>query len=305
MSEEYDPNKALEEYGYSRPGKGKTVAIVLLTILLLAAGGAAGFLGNLWSKEQSKVLNLDQQVKSISSRVSELENKNAELSSLLADKQAETERIVEEWSTQVETLKTQHAEQLQRTYAQMNEIIYDSRSTLSYIGDIETRFRAGQKIDQEEAAKLTGVINGLAFLHQQYSKPLNEFRELDRYFAGQLSSLPANAVDPLETTPLGKRIFKNKEFKEERADYFQNQGRRSALVEAQSAVSTAYANAQRQMADISLDLNQYLVQLQKIVDSNNASAAEVDDFFAKSKEILKIHDKIMSIEPPKTQTVQP
>lgn len=305
MSEEYDPNKALEEYGYSRPGKGKTVAIVLLTILLLAAGGAAGFLGSLWSKEQTKVLTLDQQVKSISSRVSELENKNAELSSLLADKQAETERLIEEWSTQVDTLKAQHAEQLQRTYAQMNEIVYDSRSTLAYIGDIETRFRAGQKIDQEEAAKLAGVINGLAFLHQQYGKPLNEFRELDRYFANQLSSLPANQVDPLETTPLGKRIFKNKEFKEERADYFQNQGRRSALVEAQTAVATAYASAQRQMAEISLDNTQYLVQLQKIVDSNNASAAEVDDFFAKSKEILKIHDKIMSIEPPKTPTVQP
>jgi hypothetical protein len=305
MSEDYDPNKALEEYGYSKPGKGKTVAIVLLTLLLLAAGGAAGFLGKLWSEEQSKVLAFEEQVKGLSNRVSETENKNAELSSLLADKQAETERIVEEWSTQVETLKKQHGEQLQRTYGQMNEIIYDSRKTLAYIGDIEARFRSGQKIDQEEAAKLSGVINGLAFLHQQYGKPLNEFRELDRYFARQLSVLPADAVDPLETTPLGKRLFKNKEFKEERAEYFEKQGRRSAIVEAKSAVANAYASAQRQMADISLDINQYLAQLQQVVDSNNASAAEVDAFFEKSREILKIHDKIMSIEPPKTPTVQP
>jgi len=101
------------------------------------------------------------------------------------------------------------------------------------------------------------------------------------------------------------RIFKNKEFKEERADFFEKQGRRSAIVEAKSAVATAYESAQRQMADISLDINQYLAKLQQIVDSNNASAAEVDDFFAKSKEILKIHDKIMSIEPPETPTVQP
>ena len=99
-------------------------------------------------------------------------------------------------------MKTQHGEQLQRTYAQMNEIVYDSRKTLSYIGDIETRLRSGQAIDQQEAAKLSSVINGLAFLHQQYSKPLNEFRELDRYFATQLSAIPANAVDPVETTPL-------------------------------------------------------------------------------------------------------
>ncbi len=305
MSEDYDPNKALEEYGYSKPGKGKTAAIVLLTFLLLAAGGAAGFLGKLWSEEQSKVLAFEEQVKGLSNRVSETENKNAELSSLLADKQAETDRIVEEWSTQVETLKKQHGEQLQRTYGQMNEIVYDSRKTLAYIGDIETRFRSGQKIDQEEAAKLSGVINGLAFLHQQYGKPLNEFRELDRYFARQLSVLPADAVDPLENTPLGKRLFKNKEFKEERAEYFEKQGRRSAIVEAKSAVANAYASAQRQMADISLDINQYLAQLQQVVDSNNASAAEVDAFFEKSREILKIHDEIMSIEPPKTPTVQP
>jgi uncharacterized protein YukE len=305
MSEEYDPDKALEEYGYGKPGRGKTVAIVLLTLLVLASGATSVFLGKLWSSEQSKVLTFEQQVKDLSARISEAENKNAELSSLLADKQAETERLVEEWSAQVETLKQQHVEQLGRTYGQMNEIIYDSRKTLAYIGDIEKRLRSGQKIDQNEAASLTGVINGLAFLHQQYGKPLNEFRELDRYFTRQLSALPEDAVDPLETTPLGKRIFKNKEFKEERADFFEKQGRRSAIVEAKSAVATAYESAQRQMADISLDINQYLAKLQQIVDSNNASAAEVDDFFAKSKEILKIHDKIMSIEPPETPTVQP
>jgi len=306
MSDHYDPDKALEVYGYGKPGKGKTIAIVLLAILFLAAAATAGFLGKLWSEEQSKALTLEQQVKSISSRVSELENKNAELSSLLADKQAETERITEEWSAQVETLKKEHSEQLQRTYSQMNEIVYDSRSTLAYIGDIETRLRAGQKIDKEEVAKLSGVVNGLAFLHQQYAKPLNEFRELDRFFAKQLSTLPANAVDPLETTPLGKRIFKNKEFKEERADYFENQGRRSALVEAQTVVATAYASAQRQMSGISLDVNQYLAQLEQVIASNEAGSAEVDTFFEKSKEILKIHDKIMNIEPVKAAPpVQP
>lgn len=307
MSTDYDPDKALEAYGYggSKSGTGKTVAIVLLSILLLAAVGGAGFLGKLWSDEQSKALDLDRQVKTFSALVSELEHKNAELSSLLADKQAETERITQEWTTQVETLKKEHAEQLQRTYAQMNEIVYDSRSTLSYIGDIETRLRSGQKIDREEAAKLSGVINGLAFLHQQYGKPLNEFRELDRYFARQLSALPADQIDPKETAPLGRRIFKNREFKEERDNFLENQGRRSALVEAKSTVARAYAGAQQQMAAISLDINQYLAQLQQIVDSNEASSAEVDEFFEKSKEILKIHDKIMSIEPPKTQTVQP
>jgi len=237
--------------------------------------------------------------------LSQLENKNAELSSLLADKQAEMERHREEWTTQVETIEAQHKEQLQRTYGQMNEIVYDSKKTLEYIGNIEKRLRDGQAIDKEEAAKLSGVINGLAFLHQQYKKPLNEFRELDRYFAQQLASIPTTNVDPIETTPLGKRIFKNREFKEERAQYFQNQGKRSALVEAKSRVSEAYSSAQQQMDSVSLDINTYLAQLDKIVASNQQSSDAVDDFFAKSKEILKIHDRVMEIEPPRVQEIQP
>lgn len=305
MSEEYDPDKTLEEFGYKPQGKGKTIVIVLLLVLLAAAGGAIYYVGNLWSGEQSKVLGLEQQMKTVTVRISELENKNAELSSLLADKQAETERMREEWTTQVETLKTQHKDQLQRTYAQMNEVVYDSRKTLAYIGDIETRLRDGQNIDVTEAAKLSSVINGLAFLHEQYKKPMGEFRELDSYFSGQLASIPSTAVDPIDSTPLAKRIFKNKQFKEERAEYYQNQGKRSALTEARGRVASAYRSAQQQMQSLSLDINTYLSQLDKIVESNERSAADVDEFFSKSKEILKIHDKIMSIDPPKPDLVKP
>lgn len=308
MSEEnetYDPDKALEEFGYGKTGRGKKVAIVLLSILLLLAIGAALTIGRFWSAEQSKTLALENQVRTFTSLVSELENKNAELSSLLADKQAETERIREEWETQVTNLKEQHQDQLQRTYAQLNEIVYDSKKTLSYIGDIETRLRDGQAIDQQEAAQLQSVINGLVFLHEQYKKPLNEFRELDRYFNQQLASLPDDAVDPIETTPLGKRIFQNKKFKEERNRYFENEGRRSALSEAKARVSDAYASAQRQMANVSLDINEYLADLDAIVESNEKSAEDVATFFEKSREILQIHDRIMNIEPPREQTVKP
>jgi hypothetical protein len=305
MSIDYDPEATLEAYGYGKSGRGKTIALVFLSLLVLAAGGAAGFLGKLWSDEQSKSLGLEQQVKTYATLVSGLEGRNAELSSLLAEKQSEIDRITGEWAQQVETLQREHAEQLGRTYAQMNEIVYDSKSTLAYIGDIERRLKSGQQIARDEAAKLVGVVNGLAFLHQQYGKPLNEFRELDRYFARQLSTLPADQPDPRDTTPLGRRIFKNKEFKEERDSFIENQGRRSAIVEAKAQVAAAYANAQKQMAGLSIDLNRYLAQIQQIVDAREASAAEIDEFFSKSKEILKIHDRIMSLEPPKTQTVQP
>lgn len=305
MSEENSTEETLAEYGYGTGGVGRKVAIVILSLLFIGAAVTAVWLGRLWSEAQSESLTMKQELTDVTGRVSELESKNAELSSLLADKQAETERIREEWAAQVETLKTQHTEQLQRTYAQMNEIVYDSRKTLSYIGDIETRLRDGQNLDSKEAAELQSVVNGLVFLHEQYKKPLNEFRELDRYFSRQLAGIPAGQADPIETTPLGKRIFQNKKFKEERNQYFENQGRVSALTEARSRVAAAYSSAQRQMAGVSLDINQYLAQLESLIESNERSAEEVAAFFEKSKEILKIHDKIMSIDPPKAPTIRP
>jgi len=295
----------LGRYGYGKSGKGKTIVIVLLLLLLLATAGGAGWLATLWSDEQSRSLVMEQQLKSVSDQIAVLQNENSQLSSLLADKQAEIDRMREEWASQVETLESQHQEQLQRTYGQMNEIIYDSRKTLAYIGDIETRLRAGQNIDAEEARRLTNVVNGLAFLHEQYKKPLTEFRELDRYFTRQLESLPEQAVDPKESTPLARRIFKNKQFKEERNEFFENRGRRDAIEEARTVVSQAYSSAQRQMAAISLDSHKLLAQLDEITESNEASAADVEEFFQNSREILKIHENLMSVEPPSTPAIRP
>lgn len=305
MSEEYDPDQTLEQYGYGKSGVGKTVTIVILSILVIVAAVAAAVLGRFWSMEQSKTLTLEQQIDAVTRQISTLETKNAELSSLLADKQAETDRMREEWTRQVENLEERHKEQLQRTYAQMNEIVYDSRETLSYIGDIETRLRDGQELDEAEAARLSNVVNGLVFLHEQYKKPLNEFRELDRYFNEQLAGLPDDAVDPKETTPLVKRIFQNRKFKEERAEFFESEGRRSALTEAKQVVQEAYVSAQRQMASVSLDINEYLADLESVIESNEKSAEDVDEFFAKSKKILEIHDRIMNIEPPEPEEVRP
>lgn len=305
MSDEYDPEKALEEYGYGKSGSGKTIVIVVLLLLLVVAGGAAFYFGQLWSKQSAETLALSQQMDAVTQQISSLENKNAELSSLLADKQAETDRMREEWAAQVENLKERQKDQLERTYAQMNEIVYDSKATLSYIGDIERRLRDGQELDQAEADRLTNVVNGLVFLHEQYKKPLNEFRELNRYFSQQLALLPDENEDPKETKPLAFRIFQSRKFQEERAEFLQSQGKRTAFEEAQVAVTEAYTRAQRQMSSVSLDINKYLSELETVIDSNEQSAESVSQFFAKSKEILKIHDRIMNIEPPTTETVKP
>ena len=305
MSGEYNSEQTTEDYDYGRVGNGKTVLLILLAVLLVAAAVAAVSMGKQWSAEQAKTLSLQQQMESVTKRMSEIEGRNAELSGLLADKQAENDRLKDEWSTQVETLKQQHKDQLQSTYSQMNDIVYDSRKTLSYIGDIENRLKSGKELDEVEAAKLQSVVNGLLLLHEQYKKPLNEFRELSRYFGQQLAALPEGAPDPKETTPLGKRIFKNREFQNERQQFFESQGRRIALVEVQDIYTTAYSNAQYVMNSISLNINEYLTELDSVIQSNQKSAAELTSFFEKSREILQIHEKIMNIEPPKIEEVRP
>lgn len=337
MPQEIDVDETLKEYGYSRGKSGGMAGYIVLSLFLLAATAGAAFLGKMWSDEKSKLLKAEQSFQRLSRTLSEMETRNSELSSLLADKQAEVERIKEEWSNQVEDMERDHKEQLQRTYAQMNEIVYDSKKTLTYINDIETRLRDGQAIDREEAKKLVSVVNGLSFLHEQYKKPMSEFRELDRYFKKQLDAIPRGSVsgssgdnspqvtvtrtDPAETTGVFKRIFNNKKFREEREAYVQEvgrvqgmaigretgrrEGKREALTQAQQVVAQAYSRAQGQMNQLALDNNKYLAQLEQLVNSNNQSIADVEEFFTKSKEILKIHGEIMSVEPTKVDSIKP
>ena len=345
MNENPDLDETLREYGYSQGSKAKhIIGYLFLSILLIGAVAVALLLGKLWTDEKSNLLQAEQSFKTLTRRLSEMETRNSELSSLLSDKQAEIERLREEWSSQVSEMENDHKEQLQRAFAQMNEIVYDSKKTLTYINDIEGRLRTGQKIDLDEAKKLSSVVNGLTFLHEQYKKPIAEFRELDRYFQKQLASIPSSSSpsaivarpvpasassqgaansdqDPAETTGLLKKLFNNKKYKEQREAYLreqgrsagvaqgrvagQQEGRRQALTEAQRKVKEAYSRAQAQMNALALDKNKFLAQLDQLVASNNQSAADVEDFFSKSKEILRIHDQIMNIEPAKPSRIRP
>ncbi|MDF1754523.1 MAG: hypothetical protein P1U89_17195 [Verrucomicrobiales bacterium] len=335
MTENFDVDETLKEYGYGKT-RGKAGYIGLSILLLLATIGTV-FMGKLWSDEKAKNLQAEVTFKTMSQRLSEMENRNSELSSQLTDKQSELERVRDEWSNQVAELEESHKEQLQRTFAQMNEIVYDSKKTLTYINDIEVRLRKGQKMDQQEAQKLASVVNGLSFLHEQYKKPIAEFRELDRYFQKQLDTIPRSSggevirstsatatvsrPDPAETTNVLKKIFNNRQFKAEREAYLEEKGRaqgvvegrvtgrqegkREALTQAQQVVKQAYARAQAQMNALALDKNKFLAQLDQLVASNNQSAEEVEAFFQQSKEILKIHDQIMNIEPTKVEQLRP
>ncbi|MCB1077418.1 MAG: hypothetical protein KDM64_06275 [Verrucomicrobiae bacterium] len=301
MSKTIDVEPA--EGNATSPQSGGKWLPMILGLLLAVSVIGAGVLGWLWSEEQKKVLSAEASVKDLTQKVGDLERERDGLTGQLNDSKQELERERADRLKEREQLMAERRDELQRVYGQFNEIVYDSRKTLEYIGTVEEKLKAGKALSEKEASELRSVATGLEFLKQQYSKPIQEFRELERYLAEQLAA-PA-MVAPKERYGLLKRIFSD-DYKREREEFFKEQGQREAFDRARTKVQQAYSNAQAQIKSISLDADKMLDQIDALAKSNETSAAGIQEFFDKSKEILKIHDKIMNIEPEKElQGVRP
>jgi len=276
--------------------------VIVLSLLLLLALGACGAIGYFWSLDKGKLLTQENQLRSLQSNLIALEASNADLNGQLVDQRSENERVRSEWDTQVAQLKKEHREQMESTYAQMDNIIHDSRKTLEYIAGVERKLKDGQAISKEEARQLAAIGTGLTFLHKQYEKPIEEFRELEKFLADQLNV--AAVVPPTQRGKFFKRMF-SKDYREHEQEYFRDQGKRDAFERSRAKVTEAYSRAQAQMKQLSVQSTDYLDQLQAIVDSNNANAADIENFFDQSREILQIHDRIMNLEPDLPAQIRP
>jgi len=290
-------------YKLPKSKNGQAIAIIVLTLLLIAALGVVGYFVKTLTDERTVSMKNEQRAKELVLEVDQLKQDKSDLTSELSDKVSELDRTKKEWSEQVAQLQQENRERVQRTYAQMDEIVYDSRKTLEYIGTIEDKLKAGKALDEQEAEQIRVVANGLSFLQQQYQKPIGEFRELERYLSEQLDVPQMSS--PKARYGLLKRIF-GSEYKEAQAQYYQDQGRRDAFERARTKVVTAYDKAQGEMRELNLEAGDYLAKLEGIIQSNEAGSEEVAEFFEKSREVLKIHESIMSIEPEKgLQQVKP
>ena len=283
------------EFETRRLGQRNTPAILLLAALILALV-ACGVLAYTWSQTKVEAAKLSSELEEKTANMDELDQEKKDLGSALDEQRNEIDRTKKEWAEQVATLKKDHQRHLERTYAKMNGIVHDTRKTMEYMGTLEDKLKAGQSLDEQEAKDLDAIVSGLVVLHKQYEKPIHEFRELETFLSDQLQL--QGVVPPDRKGAFFKRIFK-KDYRKAEESYFRDQGRREAFENARIKVVEAYSRAQAEMDKVSLDAGQYLDRLDKIVVSDKASAADLTDFFEKSKEILKIHDKIMSIEPEK------
>ncbi|MEO0416186.1 MAG: hypothetical protein AAF226_14660, partial [Verrucomicrobiota bacterium] len=321
----------------------KTLMLVTLGLGFLIAVGAALFVGKLWSDERGKVMQAERDLMTLRQKASELEAKNSTLNSELSSKQLEISRLKADWETQVSNMKSEHEQEMKNAYAQMNDLVYNGQSALEYISSMEKKLKTGMAIDRAEARKLEATINGLAVLHEQYKKPLAEFKQLSNYFDQQLKTIQATregpratarpindpladkptAVDPKETTGIFKRIIQNKKFQQERAEYFEQIGRQAgkqagieqgraegrvigreeAIRSAKVELDKAYNRAQGQMRALALNKDEYLADLDKILKSNQINASDVEQFFNKSKEVLQIHNGLMNTQTTREGTV--
>lgn len=297
-----DNKEVTTDFETRRQRSSKTPLIVTLILLVLALAGG-GVLAYFWSQSKAELVTLDSQLVEQIERTKELEQQKVDLGTALDEQRNEIDRIKKEWLQQVAKLKKEHQSRMERTYAKMSGIVYDSRKTLEYIALLEDKLKTGESLNEKEAKNLDAIISGLVVLHQQYKKPIHEFRELEAFLSEQLQL--QGIVPPNRKMSFFKRIF-SKDYRKAEESFIRDQGRREAFESARSKVVEAYDRAQREMDKVSLDAGKYLDQLQQLVGSNQVDASEMAEFFEKSKEILKIHDKIMSIEPEKdVKTVKP
>ena len=280
---------------FETQSKSRPPFTIILVALILAVLGC-GALAYTWSQAKAETAKLSSELELLKDENKELDQEKKDLGSALDEQRNEIDRIKKEWSGQVENLERQHQKKVMRVVAKMNGIIHDTRSTIEYVGSLEGKLKAGESLNEKEAEDLDAIISGLVVLHQQYQQPIHEFRELEAFLSEQLQL--QGAVPPNKKLSFFKRIF-NKDYRKAEESFLRDQGRREAFETARVKVVEAYSRAQSEMDKVSLDAGQFLDQLDKIVGSNKAASADLAEFFKKSKEILKIHDKIMSIEPEK------
>ncbi len=297
----------LNEPGADAPNRGFLVTAISMGLGLLAAIGTAGYLGVDGSKAKTAAAELEAEVAELTKKLEEeTEDHQRQFATMVATHQAEIDRLNREWTNQVEQQKQQQDQQLQLSLDTISQIVNESGQTLKVMEQLESKIRDGKKLQAAEVEQLKAVANGLSYLQQQYEKPIHEFRELEAYLSKQLE---AQAVEPEMRGKFLRRMFST-EWKEQMQEYYRDQGRIEAVDGARKQVASAYGRAQKQMASLKKGTDDYLAGLNKLIDEQGANTEALDSFFEVSQEILKIHQRVMAIQPvtaadPPSNTVRP
>jgi len=229
-----------------------------------------------------------------------IERLKADQEQLMASQQSEHERVVktmsEDFEKKIDALRKDQQTKMATAFREFESIFDGNKKTIDYINALESRVKAGQSVSKAEVEKLAVIATGINFLQKEYQKPFQEFHQLEDFLSKQAAT---SKVKPESSFGLFKRMF-NKEFREAEKEYYRSEGARQAYTQAQSKFSTVYSEAQRKMAAVGLNGDQYVKKLYALIDDKNqANAEDLTKFFDQARQALRTHQDVLDFQPDK------
>ena len=270
---------------------------ILATLFAAAVLGLAGLGYRFWqTNEQHR--NTISELKESHARA--LERLKADSEQVLAARQAEHERVIksmtEDFEKRVDSLRKDQQTKMATAFKEFESIFDGNKKTIDYINALETKVKAGQSVSKAEVEKLAVIATGISFLQKEYQKPFQEFRQLEDFLSKQAAM---STTKPESNFGFFKRMF-NKEFREAEKEYYRSEGARQAFTAAQGQFSTVYSSAQKKMAAVGLNGDEYVKKLYALIDDKNqANAEDLSKFFDQARQALRTHQDVLDFQPDK------
>ncbi|MDB6120031.1 MAG: hypothetical protein JWO08_3812 [Verrucomicrobiaceae bacterium] len=228
--------------------------------------------------------------------VARIEDQHREAFTALQDKHLkEIQELNEEFEKRIDGLRRDQRQKMASAFTEFQSIFDGNKKTINYIDALEGKVKAGQAVSRAEVEKLAVIATGLGYLQKQYQKPMEEFKELEKFLARQTSGI--NQQRPASSFGFFKRMF-DKGYRDAEHDYYRNEGARQAFTSAQSKFSTVYGAAQRQMASVSINADAYTKKLYALLDEKQqANTEDLSKFFDQARQALKTHQEVLDFQP--------
>jgi hypothetical protein len=282
------------------PHSMKTTKILtaLLAVSVLSLIGLGIWIARL--NEQHRHALADQKLTMEQTHQAAIDSLTTRNEQVLAARQAEQERVIkalnEDFEKRIDSLRKDQQNKMASAFREFESIFDGNKKTIDYINALESRVKAGQGVSKAEVEKLAVIATGISFLQKEYQKPFQEFHELESFLSKQAAM---SQTKPESNFGFFKRMF-NKEFREAEKEYYRNEGARMAFTEAKGKFSTVYNAAQKQMASVGLNGDQYVKKLYALIDDKNkANTEDLSDFFDQARKALKTHQDVLDFQPEK------
>jgi hypothetical protein len=261
---------------------------LIVSLLTLVAIGLGGWI---WKERENLVAERESHARALAMKDEETQ---ASLSKQAEQHQKQIQTLTDEHERTLDDLRKSQREQIASAYKEFENIFDGNRKTVDYINLLESKIKGGQAISRAEVEKLAVITTGLGYLKKQYAKPLEQFTELETFFAKQSAMQPEK---PKAAFGFFKRMF-SKEFREAEREYYREEGEKRAFEEAKGKFDIVYKEAQATMAAVNIDTDKQIQKLYTLIEEKQqANAEDLSSFFDQARKALRTHQEVLKFEP--------